>query len=1242
MKRVSGGGIVIKKDELRLKNIGIVVNSDGVAAVFLKKEYIPALLHLELFSHCIIFSNNQQHNKYDLFKSTISLEVAKIVKVDGKNGIIYLDRTTTPDLSPVWDIKPYFPCEDRVQTPTDPFSELEIFRAEGNCRPHEKDISAIKNIEESVRKKGTIINFQGEYFIQLEKDCTFEYDKLNLFSHIKILWWFDRFDKPEYRKVTQCNPPYENAPKTGIFASRSPIRPNPIALTTAKVLRADPEKNRVYINYIDCFENSIVVEILPYIALSDRIEAFNLPHWLEHWPQWLDEKINNSITDHNEMESSLKDRIKKYIKTSTVSRPQEKKYDNLSSEVFQDEDYITIKGAKQNNLKNITVKIPKNKITLITGVSGSGKSSLAFDTLYAESQRRFMDSISTTGKMAFEQFEKPDVEQITNLPPAIAIEQKTLGRNPRSTVGTITDIYDYLKLLYARLGTRYCPQCGKPFTQMTENQILNTLLSLQPHTHITVSPFGHNDDQKQFFFSEQNNRIFEDDLAKCLSVMLKKGKGALSVLINEETFLFQTTSICYHCEKIFFELTPADFSFNNPQSMCPVCKGLGVILQVDPDLIVNDPSKSLLDGASNWWGNLRKHRNKPNANWMKGEVLALAEQMNIDLELSWKDLPQEFKKQALYGSQGKEVRFVYENSNGRKGEIIRPVEGACNIINRLFRENNGDTAQRLVSAFMNEKECTACHGERLSPQGRMVVLANKRFPQATSMKIDELMNWLLELQRKLDSCEIEIVQALLNEMIKKLKSLINVGVSYLTLDRAVPTLSPGEAQRIRLASQLGNGLSNLLYILDEPSMGLHPKDHKYLIQSIKELRDSGNTVVMVEHNTQMILNADYIIDIGPGAGEHGGNVVAQGTLSQLRENCTSLTTKALKEIENEPRSCANHRIPYGWLKITGASHNNLKNIGVDIPLGLITCVTGVSGSGKSSLISKTLFPILSNHFNTSQDVAGSCKNISGIENIDNVLNISQQPIGRTPRSNPATYTGLLDEIRELFAAVPDAKMLGYKSNKFSFNSKEGQCPECSGEGRKCIEMNFMPDVWIQCPQCQGKRFNQQVLEIFYKGKNIADILEMTVEQALNFFSTQKKISRILSTMYNVGLGYIKLGQSALTLSGGEAQRIKLSKELSRETSSRCLYILDEPTTGLHFEDIKNLLKILSNISDAGNTVIVIEHNPQVIKNADWIIDLGPEGGDNGGFLIFQGTVSNILECEKSFTGQVLKTIIKSK
>ncbi|HPA92308.1 MAG TPA: excinuclease ABC subunit UvrA [Petrotogaceae bacterium] len=1234
--------MMIKNDELQLKNIGIIFNSNGLTAVFLKKEYIPALLHLELFSHCIIFSDSQQQDKYNLFKSSISSEVCRIVKIDGKRGIIYLDRIAAADQSPVWDVKPYFPCEDRVQSPTDPFSSFGTFRAENNCEPQEKDISEINNIERTVRKKGTIINFQGEYFIQFDNKCFFEYEKINQFSHIKILWWFDRFDKPEYRKVIQCNPPYENAPKTGIFASRSPVRPNPIAMTTAKVLRTDPEKNRVYINYIDCFEKSTVVEVLPYIAVYDRIEAFTLPQWLEHWPQWLDEGATSSIPDKSEMEPSLKDRIKKYIKADSVCYSQEKRYDSFSDGVFRDEGYITIKGAKQNNLKNITVKIPKNKITLITGVSGSGKSSLAFDTLYAESQRRFMDSISTSGKMAFEQFEKPDVEQITNLPPAIAIEQKTLGRNPRSTVGTITDIYDYLKLLYARVGTRHCPQCGKPFTQMTENQIINTLLSIQPHNHITISPFGHNDDQKHFVFSEQKDRIFEDDLAKCVSLMLKKGKGAVRVLINEEDFLFQTTSICYRCEKIFFELTPADFSFNNPQSMCPVCKGLGVILQVDPELIVSDPSKSLLDGASNWWGNLRKHRSKPNANWMKGEVLALAEQMNVDLELPWKELPQEFKTQALYGSKGKEVRFVYENSNGRKGEIIRPVEGACNIINRLFRENNGETAQRLVSAFMNEKECTTCHGERLSPQGRMVVLAGKRFPQATSMKISELLKWLLELQIKLDPSELEIAQTLLNEMTKKLKSLSNVGVSYLSLDRAVPTLSPGEAQRIRLASQLGNGLSNLLYILDEPSMGLHAKDHKYLIQSIKELRDNGNTVVMVEHNTQMILNADYIIDMGPGAGEHGGYVIAQGNLSQLEENCTSLTAKALKEIENEPRSCSNRRIPYGWLKIIGATHNNLKNIDVEIPLGLITCVTGVSGSGKSSLISKTLFPMLNNHFNASQDTAGSCQNILGIENIDNVLNISQQPIGRTPRSNPATYTGLLDEIRELFAAIPAAKKLGYRSNKFSFNSKEGQCPECSGEGRKCIEMNFMPDVWIQCPQCKGKRFNQQVLEIFYNGKNIADILEMTVEEALTFFSTQKKISRILTTMYNVGLGYIKLGQSALTLSGGEAQRIKLSKELSRETSSRCLYILDEPTTGLHYEDIKKLLKILSDISDAGNTVLVIEHNPQVIKNADWIIDLGPEGGDNGGFLIFQGTVSKILECEKSFTGQVLKTIIKNR
>jgi excinuclease ABC subunit A len=732
----------------------------------------------------------------------------------------------------------------------------------------------------------------------------------------------------------------------------------------------------------------------------------------------------------------------------------------------------------------------------------------------------------------------------------------------------------------------------------------------------------------------------DSTLKECVLKAIRTGNGAMEVTINNtETFILQTKEKCYNCDRVFFELTASAFSFNNPESMCPVCKGLGVKLEVDAGLIISNPNLSILDGASEWWGNLRKHMKNPNANWMRGEVIALAEDMKVDIELPWKELPDSFRKQALYGSDGRAVTLVYENTNGRRGEIIRPVEGAYNAITRLFRENNGDTANRIAASFMRESKCSGCHGERLSAEGRLVSVAGKRFPETVAMTIEQLENWIITLPQLLSEYQLAVCSQILREIKKRAGHLADVGVSYLSLDRPVPSLSGGEAQRLRLASQLGSGITNILYVFDEPSIGLHPKDHGKLIRIMQKLRDCGNTVIVVEHDAQMMLSADKIIDIGPGAGDYGGKIVAEGTPNEITNNPNSKTGEYLRNMKGPIEDRISPRRAIEWINIKGARCNNLKNIDVSIPLGVMTCVTGVSGSGKSSLIIKTLYPALARLINKSEDAAGEYDSITGTESIENIIAVSQQPIGRTPRSNPATYTGVFDDIRSLFAELLQSKQKGYKSNKFSFNSKEGQCEVCGGEGRRCLEMHFMPDVWVECPVCHGKRFNKEALEIRYNGKTIADVLDMSVSQALSQFENSIKISKVLQTLNDVGLGYIKLGQSALTLSGGEAQRIKLARELCKENPGKTLYLLDEPTTGLHFADVENLIKILRKITDAGHTVLVIEHNLDIIKNSDWIIDLGPEGGDAGGFVVAQGTPIEVAQVSESYTGKYLKSML---
>ncbi len=1233
--------------------IGQYNKNQGKNIISIYKAYKPALKNLELFSHIIFFYKGTNRTDIKSLKDindtdNICISVSRIVQIDVNSGIIEIDYSDADESCYVFDIKPYFPSEDRVKEPIVP----DVIKRLSEWRPdpdtQEQVITKYSTFSEDDDKQefnlqqiGLIKKIDGDYYLDLKGINNDIFKKLDGFSHIQIIWWFNRFDNKTYRKITQCDPPYENAPRTGVFASRSPVRPNPIAMTTAQVLAIDSQKATIRVTGLDSFDKTPIIDIKPYIPAKDRVREFYVPEWVSHWPEWLED---NSINENKVDVHIISPDIEKLRRFASIKNEDLSKDGVFASEQItyeKNDTEIVVKGARQNNLKNITLSIPKNKITVITGVSGSGKSSLAFDTLYAESQRRFMDSISS-GRSLYEQMEKPDVEQITGLPPAIAVEQKSISRNPRSTVGTITDLYDYLRLLFSKIGIRHCPDCGRAICPISSDEIINALRMLKPGNELSIRGFNHNEGLLNMKVPDNDTTgIYKKSISQSVGKGLEIGNGAIEIIINRnETIVLQTKQMCYHCNRIFFELSSSTFSYNNPEGMCPVCNGLGKKLEVDPELIISKPYLSILDGASEWWGNLRKHREKPNANWMKGEVLALAEQMDVDLELPWSELPEVFKHQVLYGSQGKEVRFLYENTNGRKGEIVRPVEGVVNCMSRLFKENSGETAARLSETFMREKPCDLCRGEKLSPIGRLVTVGGTRFPEAAAMSIEELYNWVKNIPAKLTKEERLICGQILNTLKQRLENLIDVGLKYLALDRTAPTLSGGEAQRLRLAAQLGCGLTNLLYILDEPSIGLHPKDQEALLNAIKNLRDEGNTVVIVEHDPEIMLAADRIIDIGPGAGEYGGEVIAQGTPQDIINSPTSETGMFLRGDKVIGSSNKIKKAPEEFITIFEARHNNLKNIDVSFPIGMLTCITGVSGSGKSSLISGTLSPALGRFLNTSNDIPGEYTRLEGAEKIDKVINISQQPIGRSPRSNPATYTGMFDDIRDLFVSTADAREKGYKQNRFSFNSKEGQCKACGGEGRKCIQMHFMPDIWVECSVCHGKRFDEETLQIKYNGKSISDVLEMDVDEAFEFFSDASKIKRILQTLHDVGLGYIKLGQSALTLSGGEAQRIKLAKELSRPDTGKTLYILDEPTTGLHFSDIESLMKILHRITTAGNSAIVIEHNTDVIKNANWIIDMGPEGGDLGGYVIVQGTPEQVAESRNSYTGKVLRSLMR--
>ncbi len=966
-------------------------------------------------------------------------------------------------------------------------------------------------------------------------------------------------------------------------------------------------------------------------------------------------------------------------------------------------DYISVRGAQQHNLKHIDVTIPRHRLVVITGVSGSGKSSLAFDTIYAEGQRRYVESLSSYARQFLGQMEKPRVDFIGGLSPAISIEQKTVSKNPRSTVGTVTEVLDYLRVLYARVGVAHCPQCGRRVEAQSAQQIAAQLAALpegtrlqllapvvqrRKGTHAEIIEQARRDGyiraridgvpveldssialaktkahtielivdrlviRKGGDESDEDTRAFQTRLIDSVETTLRASNGLLIADLGDGNELrLSEQHACTYCGISFPDLTPQLFSFNSPLGMCPDCNGLGTQMTVDTSLIVTNPERSLLDGALRWYGELRKRKDSMGMR----EAQSLATHYGVDLETPWQELPQRFRDVVLYGSGEEKIRFTYQGewSEGTyAGESIRVVRGIVHNINRLYHQTSSEQTRRYYASFMSEQPCPGCHGTRLRSEARGVTVGGKTITEVGAMAIGEAYAWALALSEGDDDAagavalsgeEMEIAGEILKEIRERLRFMLNVGLHYLTLDRPAPSLSGGEGQRIRLASQLGCGLVGVFYILDEPSIGLHARDNRALIDTLLRLRDMGNTVLVVEHDAEMMHSADWLIDLGPGAGILGGEVTAAGTPAEVSANPRSLTGRYLSgALTVSAPNGEQRRVPSDrWLSVVGARMHNLKNVTARFPLGLMTVVTGVSGSGKSSLISQTLYPALARAYHNAQEVPGPHERIEGLDLCDNIINVTQDPIGRTPRSNPATYVKLFDEIRHVFASTPEARARGYKPDRFSFNVKGGRCEACQGHGQRRIEMHFLSDVWITCRECNGTRFNRETLAVTYKGKTIADVLEMDVREALDFFANVPRMERMLRTLHDVGLDYIKLGQSATTLSGGEAQRIKLAKELSHVSTGRTIYILDEPTTGLHFADIQRLLDVLNRLVEAGNTVIVIEHNLDVIRAADWILDLGPEGGRAGGYLLAEGSPEDVAQIEASATGQCLRNQLRS-
>lgn len=1203
-----------------LNSIGYANKKNNEFQINISNKYIQGLRHLSSFSHIILLIDKTKSN---IFNAPFSQYLFRINEIDEKKGWIYVSIPSplneVIDFN-VYDIKPFFPNEDRIREA----------RIDGD---YPSDNSLFEN-QNNFTYLGTIQKSDNTSLLQIDASFDSLVEYLSKGTHIKIFWWFHKFDKPKYKNSWLCKPPYENAPETGVFATRSPVRPNSIAMTTAKILSIDLVNQCIIVSKLDCFDDTPLIGVGLYNPMLDNVENFELPKWLAHWNGYAeDQQIQSGCLP--KLQSNLIVESQSGLRNEVQARtPLERD----TTTIRKVENEIVIQGARQNNLKNIDVKIPHGQMTVITGVSGSGKSSLAFDTILAESQQRFFANMSLSEKGQFHLPERPDVDTITGLPPAICLSQQNSITNSRSTVGTLTNIHDMLRTIYSSIGIRHCPNCGKEIVKLSADEIVSRLFQTEENTHLQVYPYGHQNHMNEFIIGNNSPQTIKREMELVVDEYLEIGAGAIVVCFNHQLeSIMQTTEKCYDCNYILFELSPSDFSYNNSESYCTKCKGTGEVLEIDIDKIIEYPDKSILDCASNFWGNLRKFAMKPNANWSKCEILALAQNHSIDLELPWKDLPKHFKDQALFGTQD-EVSYTYSSSTGRAGTITRRVEGAYNIIKRL-----NEKSKTMNERYLSKHTCDICLGERLKMESRIVTVVDDRFPTVASMSIQQIQKWVKKLHNILSAHEYDLVKNIIQELYNKTVYLMVFGLSYLELNRISPSLSGGELQRVQLVNQLSSNISNVLYILDEPSNALHPKNYEKLIELLNNLKALNNTILLVEHTPAIINKADYIVDIGGGSGENGGYVLATGSPQDIIDNELSKTGKYLS---NKQKLCIpKKRNLDEWISIKSIRGNNLKNIDIKFPFNSLICLTGVSGSGKSSVMTYGIIPALTEIIvkkdNDNERLSYSSIVLDGDTKISKLIYIDQKPIGRSSRSTPATYIGISDDIRDLFASTKEAKLKGYSVSAFSFNNREGQCSKCKGYGY--IELNHLASSNSKsvCPLCHGKKFNNNISSILYKQKGIHEIYEMNVDTALDFFYTEVKIYNKLLILADIGLGYLQLGQSSLTLSGGESQRVKLASELIKTSEGKIVYLLDEPTSGLHYSDIQNLLDVFNKLREAGHTIILIEHNLDVAVNADWIIDLGKEGGYRGGAVIAQGTPNEVSCCADSYTGQYLQKYLHS-
>ena len=1141
----------------KIKPIGKVKFSNEKTILYVNQKFQKALKHVDKFSHIHIFfiAGNTE-------KSKMNKVILKIKEIDLKKGCIVSSTIfDTYEEAELVDIKPYFPSEDTVK-PTVYLSK----KSENYIEVEKKEDSLIYE----VNTIGEIRNVNGDNYIQLT----------NMISiagrYITVFWWFHKFDSDRYRDITECNPPYEDAPRSGIFATRSPVRPNPIAMTVARIINIDIERKRIYINGIESFDKTPCLGISEYDSREHCVLDARIPAWLKHWPKSFDEAIPNIDTNEIKLIDS---KLINYLSDRNTRQRTKQKSKTEQKTVAAKQREIIVYGARENNLKGIHVRIPYGKITAVVGVSGSGKSSLVNNTIYAECRRR-MEYLSHSNSI----LPTPKMDEMTGCIPAVVINQNAIQGNSFSTVGTYTDAYDYLRNIYASVSVRHCPTCGNEIIPLSREKIL---IVLRDHEKVKI-------------FSLSEKLIDGESLEKKVEIALEDGEGAFyAELDKEERLLFQTKQKCYHCDKLLFQMTPATFSYMDTDSRCPVCNGTGKTVIVDENKVIDHPELSLLDGASSFYGKLRAFKENPNANWMKGQVFGLAAARNVDLEKAWCELPKAYKEALMYGTK-QEVTYHYHNvKNGRKGEIKRQVEGIIPMIERSYEENSTSS----VNKYMTKTICNTCKGERLGMEGRIATLHQIRYPQAAKMTFYEIIELCESLIEELSDNEYEKIEFAVSLLIEISKAAIQLGIGYLQLSQETSTLSGGEGQRLKLLGAFKNHISGILYIFDEPSKGLHPTDYAKIINLIQGLVKEGNTIIMVEHNEDMIRIADNIIEIGPLAGERGGRLVGEGTLLAMLTHKSTQISKYMNNEGNLKKVSKKNTLPLNqeFVHMKKLTYNNLKNISIQFPKKALTCICGVSGSGKSSLMKGEIY-----------------SRAQGSREFSGAVLVDQLPIGKTTKSIVATYIGFMDFIRGEYAATTLSLQNGWDDKYFSFNSPYGQCDTCMGEGK--IKVKYTEGTLVQCPDCKGKRYKKNILSILYRGKRIDEILDMSVEEAIQFFGESGKAVQVLKSLQKVGLGYLKLGQGTSTLSGGEAARLKLAKELNTKRNGNILYLLDEPTTGLHFSDIENLLKLLEELIFNGNTIISIEHNKQFVNNCDWIIELGPGAGNDGGYVISQGAV----------------------